>query len=940
VACDTLFTLDDVDIETRHASPEVMQMFDKRPVRLDILPRIPFRRWLAIAFGTMLLALHAGSAWAGECTWTGGGVDRYWSTPDNWACTAGTVPQAGDALEFPTVSTPSFSVNDLAPNTPFTWLQFTGTHTIEVNSNAIAVTAFIESNGLGPAKINAPLIFTNPSGGHIAVLSGTLQLSGAITSNHGLTKTGPGSLRLSAPSPNILGGPVEVRHGELYLEASGTPSVPSGLIIGTDAGVQTSTQVRVIAADQIAGPVIVKQTGYLHLSNSDAIGALTLEGNGWVGGQAVLTLGGDVTVLDDARTFIKGLLSLGGATRTFNVGPSGDLNITGKILDGGLVKRGSGALGLTNSNTYSGSTLVEEGVLYINRGVLPGSVAVQGGVFLGTGTTGAINATGGELWPGNIFGTLATGSVTLAASSTVRVTLQRVADGEFSQLAVSGAVSLGGAALQFSFDPNWLTPAAGELAIIQNDGADPVVGTFAGLPEGALVKVGDTEWRISYQGGTGNDVTLAPTVLTYYLSEGATGSFFDFEIALANPNPDAAPVAIDYLREDGGNVTQSLTLPPQSRRTVRVDDVPGLDSTPVSAVVRSTDARLLLVERTMRWDGSGYGGHTGEAVLAPRTQWLFAEGHQGFFDTFLLLANSGQQSATATVSFLRQNGGPVTRVYTLAPRSRTTVYAGLIPELENQSFGITVVASAPIVAERAMYFSGPRPFEGGHESPGVNEPARSWFLAEGATGSYFDTFVLVANPNPSAAQVHFKYLLSSGQTVERDVTVGPNARQTVLVDAVDPLLANTSVSTVVTADRPVIVERAMYWPEGRWGEAHNSFGLTRTALRWGLAEGRVGGARGYETYILLANPSPTAAEVTVTFLPANGAPIVRTYTVAPTSRFNINVGGMVPELDGQSFGATVRVTNNVGIAVERAMYWHANGQAWAGGSNAAAVPLP
>ena len=31
--------------------------------------------------------------------------------------------------------------------------------------------------------------------------------------------------------------------------------------------------------------------------------------------------------------------------------------------------------------------------------------------------------------------------------------------------------------------------------------------------------------------------------------------------------------------------------------------------------------------------------------------------------------------------------------------------------------------------------------------------ATSWFLAEGATGSFFTTFVLVGNPNPAAANV-------------------------------------------------------------------------------------------------------------------------------------------------------------------------------------------
>ena len=43
----------------------------------------------------------------------------------------------------------------------------------------------------------------------------------------------------------------------------------------------------------------------------------------------------------------------------------------------------------------------------------------------------------------------------------------------------------------------------------------------------------------------------------------------------------------------------------------------------------------------MTWDATGYGGHLGTAVDRPRPRWFFAEGAQGFFHTFFLLANSG-----------------------------------------------------------------------------------------------------------------------------------------------------------------------------------------------------------------------------------------------------------------------------------------------------------
>jgi hypothetical protein len=163
------------------------------------------------------------------------------------------------------------------------------------------------------------------------------------------------------------------------------------------------------------------------------------------------------------------------------------------------------------------------------------------------------------------------------------------------------------------------------------------------------------------------------------------------------------------------------------------------------------------------------------------------------------------------------------------------------------------------------------------------------------------------------------------------------------------LLRDAAVSTTVTATLPVISERAMYWGGSftTWYEAHNSFGVTQTPARWGLAEGRVGGARGFETYILLANPNAADVEVRVTLLRQAGrAPLSRTFRVGATSRFNVYVNdadwaalGLQP---GETFGAVVEALDAAKpIAVERALYWSgADGLFWTGGTNATAVPLP
>ena len=79
----------------------------------------------------------------------------------------------------------------------------------------------------------------------------------------------------------------------------------------------------------------------------------------------------------------------------------------------------------------------------------------------------------------------------------------------------------------------------------------------------------------------------------------------------------------------------------------------------------------------------------------------------------------------------------------------------------------------------------------------------------------------------------------------------------------------------------------------------------------------------------------------MTFLRENGAPIVKTFTVPPTSRFTISVtgpGSHVPELANESFGTTI--TSTQPVIVERALYADAEGVNWAAGTSATATRLP
>ena len=430
------------------------------------------------------------------------------------------------------------------------------------------------------------------------------------------------------------------------------------------------------------------------------------------------------------------------------------------------------------------------------------------------------------------------------------------------------------------------------------------------------------------------------TVQTLSLAEGATGSFFRTELLFLNPASIDVPVTIDFMRQDGTTISHALTVPAYRRVTLDVASVPGMEATSFATVVHAV-GRIAL-ERTMRWDAGGYGASTERASPYFSSTWHFAEGSQGFFSTFLLLVNPQLTTNEATVRFLRESGGPITRTYMLAPRARLTIDAAAIPELANQSFGIDVTYAQPGMAERSMYFGQTPLWTGGHASAGAPSLSTDWLLAEGATGDFFKTFVLAANPSDQAADVTFTFFPSTGPAVTRTKRIPANGRLTVNIEAEDPALANAAVGTRVISSTPIVVERSQYWPYApdQWYEAHNSVAQTVATTEWTLAEGRCGGPEGYLTYILLTNPTNSDTLATVTFYRDDGGERTgQNVVVAARSRVTISVDpAQFPGLAGTRFGTYIKST--LPIVVERSMYWSANGQFWAAGTNAPGTPRP
>jgi len=433
-----------------------------------------------------------------------------------------------------------------------------------------------------------------------------------------------------------------------------------------------------------------------------------------------------------------------------------------------------------------------------------------------------------------------------------------------------------------------------------------------------------------------------------YLAEGSTSAFFDTEIELLNPGDQPARVLLEYQLQtpDPANPHPSdyLVIPPNARRSI--DPRTTLHQASFSTIIES-DVEIV-VERTMKWDSRHYGSHAESSQPSPEMVWYLAEGAtHGAFNLFYLIQNPNDASATVEVTYLRPAPkAPIVRSYPVAATSRLTIWVDAEgPEFDAEEFSAVFHADQPIVVERAMYADTPdHIWAGGTDSAAVHAPAPQWFFAEGATGAFFDTFFLIANPNPDPVTVRATYLLYTGESFTKDYAIAANSRFTISAGSDDPRLASTAFSTSFQSlgGQGIVAERSMWWPATLpWIEGHNSTGATTTGTMWGIAEGELNGPDLAETYVLVANTSATVANVRARAMSEDGAIVTRSIVVAGNSRYTINTREVFPEMIGKKFGMVLESLGDTPaqIVAEVSVYLSADGITWSAGSNAPATRL-
>ncbi len=397
------------------------------------------------------------------------------------------------------------------------------------------------------------------------------------------------------------------------------------------------------------------------------------------------------------------------------------------------------------------------------------------------------------------------------------------------------------------------------------------------------------------------DHTVPGESTDWYFAEGCTDYGFETWVLIGNPSSGAAIAHVTFMDSGGETYRLACDVRPNSRLTVNAADVaPGKN---VSVQV-SAD-KPVVCERAMYWAGR-IEGHDTIGSTGLSREWYFAEGSTDWgFETFTLLCNPGSSPVRATLDYMFDDGTIVSRAHELAPHSRLTVNAA--EEVGARDFSVRVRAGAPgIVAERSMYHGNRRC---GTNTIGCKEPSLTWYLSEGSTDWGFETWLLIQRPAGGDARVSVSYRLGTGRTVRKVYDVKGGSRFT--VDLLGEV-GVADVSTQVTSDVPVVCERSMYWNSRSAG--HCTVGSPGLGRSWFLAEGCTD--FGFETWILLDNPSTEAVFASVTFLKEDGTAVPVAVKLEPESRCSLDASTRVGAC---SF--STRIESPSPIMVERAMYW-------------------
>jgi outer membrane autotransporter protein len=401
-----------------------------------------------------------------------GGSGTWNNSATNWAMSNGlsnTSWQAGFAVFAGAAGT--VAVGDAIS---YQGLQFSTTgYTLTATGGGTLI-----PTGIAPVTVDAGL---------------TATISASITGSGGLQTTGPGTLILSGA--NGYSGGTTISAGTLQVSGSGTLGATTGTL-GVSGGIlDLGATTQTTGALTLTGGTI--QNGTL---TSASFGVQTGTVSAILAGGGALTkTGGGTVTLAGVNTYSGGTTIAAGTLVLGDGGTTG--SITGSIIDngtlainhsdtftlgagvsgsGGFAQIGSGTTVVAATETYTGATSVNAGVLEVDGSIATSSLTNvnNGGVLIGVGTVGntQINS-GGTFAPGaaGVPGTSMTVQGNLAFQSGALYLVQINPATSTLANVVTGTATLAGNVLAVFAPGKYMMH---DYTILQSAGLN---GSFAGL---------------------------------------------------------------------------------------------------------------------------------------------------------------------------------------------------------------------------------------------------------------------------------------------------------------------------------------------------------------------------------------------------------------------------------------------------------------------------
>lgn len=431
----------------------------------------------------------------------------------------------------------------------------------------------------------------------------------------------------------------------------------------------------------------------------------------------------------------------------------------------------------------------------------------------------------------------------------------------------------------------------------------------------------------------------------WYFAEGYTGEGFQEYLVVFNPAEGSTDLRVaplfNHSRQAAGAAAEitaasiaepsseagpfDILLPGRARLTLDINSLVGADME-VSLYLESGSP--VVAERPMyfAYRGAWKGCTVTSGTESPSKSWYFAEGctREGF-ETWILLANPGEEAAQATVWLILEDGSTHPSHLDLPPLSRRTLFVNQAVG-GGRDVGARVEADKEICAERVMYFHYHGRWPGGHASSGLGLPRRTYLFPEGYTGNGFEEWLTLYAPRetsgPDGAIVDLNCLFEGGEERAFDVRLEPDRRYTLNVNQL--VGEGRNVSLELASDEPFLAERPMYFNyAGVCRGGHVSKGVAAAESRWWLAEGTIRG--GFHTYLCIMNPDHRDAEVEVDCV-FGGETSTGSHLVPGRSRLTVRVQGpLLPSSARRTaqtdpYDVSFGVRSSVPIAVERPVY--------------------